>query len=215
MIKYVPAILFILVLVGIGGLSMMPSEDALRIIEEGGPIEGVTGIILFVGGFVCLSQALVQRRHAIFWLEFAILSIAMGIREMDPHRVLPHYNYLRSDFYFDPVVPLGIRLLFVVGLTGLVGVIAHFAWTNTRFALKALRTGESWAITGFFAVLAESLACVHHKVVKGILVSGFSLTDRKADFIVEALEEPLEMLAAVLLCMAAVQLICVKKSCEG
>ncbi|MDP8219266.1 MAG: hypothetical protein P9M03_11150 [Candidatus Theseobacter exili] len=208
---------FVLIFLGILWLfflMLIQRDYALCLIEEGGPIENATALFLFLGSCICIIRIFLNSNAIIFWGEFALLFFLMAIRELDVHRRISGYNFLRIDFYTNENIFLITRLFSALILFICFLIIIHFVLSNFRSGLAALKKRQLWTISAMGFFIAESSACIHHKIFKSIslavmLALGKTpglILENEADFFVEILEETFEFIAAILLCITAKQI---------
>jgi len=205
--KIAPFILIIIGIIGFFFLVGMPQAIAFKLLKETtGPIENGTFIFLFLGAAFCLWRFLKIHKARLFWLEFGIIFYAMGLRELDPHRVLKDFNFLNGDFYANPHIHLAFKLFFAVSLFCLFGTFLHFFLRNFPLFINSLKKKQTWTFTAIGFLAAEFIASTHHKLVYFVFTSFFGVAQENLGFFVRALEEPFELIAALLLCLAAIQI---------
>lgn len=204
--RLLPFLFILATLVGIVCIVDMPWAAAHAITREGGPVETATAAVFWIATVFCLGRSRLRRAQRIFWLEFAILFCTMAIREGDPHRLVPGFNFLKPDFYFNGNIPLSLRLLFGTTFFGLLGVIAHWGITTLGRFIDALKKRSTWAFTATAFLVAEITSGLPHKAVEFILRLFLPIPKANMGMFVTALEEPLELTASILLLWTAVQI---------
>ena len=204
--RLLPFLLVLATLVGILCLVDMPRAAAHAIIREGGPVETATAAVLWIGGIFCLGRCRSRRGQKIFWLESAILFCAMAIRESDPHRVIPGFDFMRLNFYANGDISIFIRLFFGISFLALFGVIANWGLRALFLFIDAFKKRLTWTFTALAFLAAEITGCLHHKAVEFILRLFLPISKADMGLFITALEEPLELTASILLLWTAVQI---------
>ena len=204
--RIIPFTLIIIGIVGYGFLISMPRPTALRLVQEGGVIEAGTAILFFIGAMICLWRYLQIRKAGFFWLEFTVIFCAMGLRELDPHRIIDGFNYFNLDFYVNPQIHFAFKLFFAILMFCLFGTLFHFFLTNFPLFINSLKRRQVWAFTALGFIIAIFIASTHHKLVHLVLRSFFDITQQNLGFFVRTLEEPFELIAAFLLCLVAIEI---------
>ncbi|MGD9015421.1 MAG: hypothetical protein PVI33_05310, partial [Candidatus Omnitrophota bacterium] len=159
-----------------------------------------------LGALICSLRFLNTHKVRLFWLEFGILFYAMGLRELDPHRMVEGFNFLNGDFYSSPHIHLALKLFFAISLLCLFGTLLHFFISNFPWFIDSFKKRQTWTFTAIAFLVAEFTACTHHKLVYFALVSLFGVARSDLAFMVSALEEPFELIAALLLLLTAIQI---------
>jgi len=204
--RVIPLVLIIIGIIGYSFLITVPRATAMKLVQEGGVIEDGTAILFFIGVGICLWRYLQIRKAGLFWLEFAVIFCAMGLRELDPHRIIKGFNYFNLDFYVNPYIHLGFKLLFAILMFCLFGTLFHFFLTNLPLFIHSLKRCQTWAFTALGFIIAIFIASAHHKLVHFVLLSFFDIAQKDLGFFVRALEEPFELIAAFLFCLVAIQI---------
>ncbi len=128
-IKALPALAVIsLCFAGALAFSLALGERALFYTREGGMIENLT--VVFYGAVLLAGLFLVSRGHKAAGLV-ALLSLLMGLRELDAHKAFTTYGVFKTRLYVSPDVPLAEKLvaaLVVVGLLVLVVLAIRASW---------------------------------------------------------------------------------------
>ena len=181
--KIAPFILIIIGIIGFFFLVGMPQAIAFKLLKETtGPIENGTFIFLFLGAAFCLWRFLKIHKARLFWLEFGII------------------------FYANPHIHLAFKLFFAVSLFCLFGTFLHFFLRNFPLFINSLKKKQTWTFTAIGFLAAEFIASTHHKLVYFVFTSFFGVAQENLGFFVRALEEPFELIAALLLCLVAIQI---------
>jgi len=209
--RILPFLLIVIAFVGILWLLTLPYAETMKIIQEGGPVEDATAVVFWIGMALSLWRARNRGARRTFWLETAVLFCAMAVREGDPHRLFPGFDFMRGDFYSNGDIPLALRLFFGISLLGLFGTIMHWGLQALRLFIRAFKNKEIWVFTAMAFLTAEITACLHHKATAFLLRLFLPIHKFDIGFFVTTLEEPLELAGAILLVCVAAQIPPAKK----
>ena len=204
--RLLPFLFIAAALVGVICLLGLPGAQTLRIVQEDGPIEDATALAFWIGTALCVWRAVHRREEKIFWLEFAVLFCTMAIREGDPHRVVPGFDFLKPAFYSNGNIPLSLRLFFGTTFFGLFGVIAHWGITALFRFIGALKEKAAWTITAVAFLAAEITACLPNKGILFLMRLSLPIVKSDTGFFINTFEEPFELAASILLVWAALQI---------
>ncbi|MFC1667875.1 hypothetical protein ACFL1T_00645, partial [Chlamydiota bacterium] len=99
--KWISLVFIFLGIVLIVVFAFIPRDYSVCLVEEGGPIENYTLLLLFIAILLCLWRYVRNNTGRLFWSELGLLFLGMGLREFDIHRRVQSFNYLRGDFYVN------------------------------------------------------------------------------------------------------------------
>ena len=188
---------------GILNAVLLPWETSLRLLSEGGLIEDATVVFYYVALLVlwtCAPRGLARSSL----VAISVVLIASAAREMDLHIALFGMSILKANFYrkFATGPQIVIALLVILPVLLSVGflVVQHGRWllNGTRRRIPtAVTTSSIFVLLVVVKILDRSLGMVQE-------IGGYAppLALRVMQL---SLEEPLEMLPAILVITAIAQ----------
>lgn len=180
--------------------SLSLGERALFYTREGGLIEVLT--VVFYGLVMLAGVFLTLRGFKAAGLV-ALLSLLMGLREMDAHKSFTTYGLFKTRLYVSPDVPLAEKLIagaVVMGLLVLVVMAIRASWRT----LSNRRTAAGVTLLGLggFGLLLKNIDALPRKLRD----LGVTL-DPEILAVSKAIEETGELGLPVLLALALGQLV--------
>jgi hypothetical protein len=188
---------------GIINAVLLPWETSLRLLSEGGPIEDVTVLFYYIALLVlwtCTPRALPRSSL----VAISIVLVACAARELDLHIALFGMSILKANFYrkFATGPQIVMALLAILPVLLSVGFLAiqHGRWllhSTRRRIPTAVTISSIFVLLVLVKILDRSLGMVQE-------IGGYAppLALRVMQV---SLEEPLEMVPAILVIIAIAQ----------
>lgn len=170
---------------------LLPSEDVMHILREGGPIEGLTEKMYFLLA-VSLWLSPRQAGELRVTLALTILLLAAGAREMDLHKAFTGYSVLKVSFYLQdrPLLPKLIAFFFIF----LIAVAALYLLRMHGLSLwKRFHQHEPVASGLFIFFVTMIITKILDRSIN-LLAEDFNIYSSEGTLVlVSALEETVEM----------------------
>jgi hypothetical protein len=161
--------------------------------------------LISLGLGMCLFLAMDRSRdNRLNWLLLAYVYLVYLVREADFHNAFSSESLTKLDTYSLPEVPLEIRLTAAIVLLSMAGILIYFLLRYTRPILTAIFCGKNWAIA--FALWFFLLLCSQ--------VFDRTISTSGTHWILTAIEELLEVSAALFAVLAIVQFAFVEQNTQ-
>ena len=174
-------------------------EMTTKVMKEGGWIETASWVAYFVAGFFLLIQTL---RKPSRW-SMLVLTLCLGMRELDFDKRFTTMGIFKSRFYFSAEVPVLEKLIGVVVTALLVTSLFFLVKTHLVPFFKKIKAGEgpslSFLFSGGLLVFAKSIDGFSRKLEPLGIVPSDAMNHA-----MESIEEVFELAAALLIVVAAV-----------
>lgn len=121
-------------------IGMMPSEMAVMVVKEHGPVELLTSVAYLVAAVWLFGLALKRGKTACFPAAFVIL--LLGMREMDFHSKFTTMGVFKTRYYISPEVPMGEKAVVTIIMIGILYVAFRFVAANFKPFIFDLRNGR-------------------------------------------------------------------------
>ena len=115
-------------------LIFLPPGMAKGLIEEGGPIELPTAIMLGTAMVICACQWL-RTPNERGWLSGALVFLGLALRELDAHKKFTGRSVSSTGFYLSPEIPWQTKLVVVAAILPVAIATLHvmrIAWHDWR-----------------------------------------------------------------------------------
>ncbi|GAA4323877.1 hypothetical protein GCM10023144_05020 [Pigmentiphaga soli] len=182
---------------------LIPDVVPYGFFQEGGPVETLTVAFYVVAGI----GMLVLPRQATHWPEriaVCIVLCAFAARELDLHKAMFGISILKSRFYNRDGTPTQIEEALAV-LAPIAASLLWLALRRGRIWWRDLRAGRTWAVTVLLAMGAVVVAQCFDRA-PDVLDDWFRIAVPEAlRYVLQGMEESLEMLIPVLVGWAAWQ----------
>lgn len=198
--------------VGIAGLFALaafllwltePPATVMRVIVEGGPVEGCTEILYFI---VAAAMWLFRRPGDAtkLWTSLCVMLCAFGAREMDLHKYWTEKSVLKISFYTGPY-PLRAKLIALAVLIPILMALGYLVLRHARAAWASMKRLQPVGITIAVFVVTLVVSKVLDRSIN-VLAEDFQIySSFSIKALVSSFEEILELALPVLAGVAFIQ----------
>jgi hypothetical protein len=178
----------------------LPLETAKFIFSEEGPYE-IGSILLWLA----LAGTLVySRKYWDFkaWLSFLALSLIAAAREADLQKAFTTEGFIKLNYYTNPEIPFGEKIIAGTVLAGLLFIALVAAWRGIRFVIETrFKTPRGMMVLEMFVILVVTKIFDR---LRNILKNDFDfIIPDSIQIVIHGLEESGEM-AIPALCIVAI-----------